>query len=46
MSPIEFILAIFRFRRELAPQIAILVTAAVILTYHITTNPIFDWLSK
>ena len=46
MSPIEYIRTAYRYRRDLAPQIAILAAVGVILSYHILTNPMFNWLSK
>ncbi|SOE97501.1 hypothetical protein SAMN05414139_10630 [Burkholderia sp. D7] len=46
MSPIELIRIVYRFRRELKPQLAILAAVAAILSYHIMTNPLFEWLSR
>jgi hypothetical protein len=46
MSPIEFFLAIYRYRGELIPQIAILFALGIIISFHAMTNPLFDWLLR
>ncbi|MFM0051604.1 MULTISPECIES: hypothetical protein [Caballeronia] len=44
MSPIEYLRAAYRLRSKLAPQIAVVVALAAILTYHAMTSRSLDWL--
>lgn len=44
MSPIQYIVAAYRFRAKLAPQIATVVALGAILTYHALTSPQLNWL--
>jgi len=46
VSPIQLIRAVYRFRSDLIPQLAVLAAVAVILSYHVMTDPMFDWLSR
>jgi hypothetical protein len=46
MSPIELLRAVYRFRRDLKPQLAALSVIIVVLSYHAMTDPLFDWLSR
>jgi hypothetical protein len=44
MSPVQYLLAAYRLRAKLAPQIATVVALAAILTYHALTSPQLNWL--
>jgi hypothetical protein len=46
MSPIQYIVAAYRLRAKLAPQIATVVALGGILTYHALTSPQLDWLLR
>ncbi|BCQ30406.1 hypothetical protein NK8_85970 (plasmid) [Caballeronia sp. NK8] len=44
MSPIQYIVAAYRLRAKLAPQIATVIALGAILTYHALTSPQLSWL--
>ena len=44
MSPIDYLRAAYRLRAKLAPQIAVVLALAAILTYHAMTSRSLDWL--
>jgi hypothetical protein len=44
MSPIDYVRAAYRYRRELVPQLLTVVVIGIILTYHALTSPLLDWL--
>ncbi len=44
MSPIQYIVAAYRLRAKLAPQIATVIALGAILTYHALTSPQMSWL--
>ena len=44
MSPIDYLRAAYRLRTKLAPQIAVVLALATILTYHAMTSRSLDWL--
>ncbi len=44
MSPIDYLCAAYRLGAKLAPQIAVVLALAAILTYHAMTSRSLDWL--
>jgi hypothetical protein len=44
MSPIQYIVAAYRLRSKLAPQLFTLLALGVILMYHAMTSPQLSWL--
>ncbi|WP_244807527.1 hypothetical protein [Caballeronia zhejiangensis] len=44
MSPIDYLCAAYRLRAKLAPQIAVVLALAAILTYYAMTSRSLDWL--
>ena len=44
MSPIQYIVAAYRLRNKLAPQLFTLLALGVILMYHAMTSPQLSWL--
>jgi hypothetical protein len=46
MSPIDYRRAAYRLRAKLAPQIAVVLALAAILTYHAMTGRSLDRLSN
>ncbi|AQH05286.1 hypothetical protein A9R05_40345 (plasmid) [Burkholderia sp. KK1] len=44
MSPIQYIVAAYRLRNKLAPQLFTLLALGAILTYHAMTSPQLSWL--
>jgi len=46
MSPIEFIRAAYRLRKELPLEIFTLIALGLILSYHAMTSPMLDWMFR
>jgi hypothetical protein len=46
MSPIEYIRAAYRLRKELTLEIFTLIALGLILSYHAMTSPIFGWILR
>jgi hypothetical protein len=44
MSPIEYIRAAYRLRKELSLEIFTLIALGLILSYHAMTSPILGWI--